>query len=303
MNTQSEVEIPYKSGFVVLVGKPNAGKSTLLNHLLSQKIAAVSFRPQTTQKRQYGILTTPDAQIIFVDTPGLHHPQYKLSHMINAQALNALEDADVILFLVDVTQPPDDQDHQLAALIEKNRSEKPVLLALNKCDLISKNQLSSQKQALQELINPSKITAISALTGENIEPLITSIKDFLPLGPQYYPLEQITDQMEKEIAAELIRAACLTHLEAEVPYSIAVQVDEFSEREDGSAFIYATLYVEREAQKGIVIGKGGEMIKQIGITARQEIEAMRAAKVFLELRVKVEKNWRNNPAFLKRIGF
>lgn len=292
----------YKSGFVSIVGKPNVGKSTLTNRLLGQLVAGVSAKPQTTRKRQLAILTTDQAQILFVDTPGMHEPKDKLSQFINSEATYALHDADLILFLVDGSQKPDALDEKLAAALMEVQKDIPVLLVLNKSDLADSKTFATNKRPYEALVPGTRSVAISAHNGNGIARLLEVVIELLPVGPQYYPPDQITEVFERDIAAEMIRAACLTVLEDEVPYSIAVRVDEYSERENGMLYIKATIFVERDAQKGIVIGKNGEMIKQIGSTARQDIEAMSAQKVYLDLTVKVHKDWKNDTVFLKEMG-
>lgn len=294
----------YKSGFVSLAGRPNVGKSTLINHILRQKIAAASPRPQTTQRRQLGILTTDDAQIIFIDTPGIHKPVHKLGDYMNQSAFQSLLEADVIVWLVDASESPTREDQLAAERIAEVQPMPYVILALNKTDLISPAELEDRERAFWALLpEASQALALSAVHGAGEEALLAAIIAALPEGPKYYNEDQITDLYEREIAASLIREATLLHLEQEVPHAVAVRIDEYKEREDNGAFIQATLYVERESQKGIVVGKGGSMIKKIGTTARKEIEAMSGRKVFLDLRVKVHKNWRNNPDALQQFGF
>ena len=299
----TDTQTEFRSGFVAIVGKPNVGKSTLMNALLKQQVAAVSIRPQTTRKRQLGILTTENAQIIFIDTPGLHEIHYKLSSFINAEALSALHDADLILFLVNLNSLPDSEDERLAAEIAANASGTSLIMVLNKADLASTSNKTRNLSAYKVLASTDQTLEISALKNQNVDKLVSLIVASLPEGPQYYPEDQVTDYYEREIAADLIRAACLEYLEDEVPHAVAVRVDEYQERDEQNAYIKATVFVEREAQKGIVIGKGGLMIKQIGSKARQEIEAMSDRKIYLDLSVKVEKNWRNNPQVLKQFGY
>ena len=294
---------PYKSGFIAIAGKPNVGKSTLTNVLLGQPIAGVSAKPQTTRKRQLAIRTTSEYQMIFVDTPGLHEPKDKLSQFINSEAVFALGDADLILFLVDGSQKPDEEDRKLADLVHEAQKEDSVLLVINKIDLVDGKTLSAHRKLYQALFPEAPVVQISAQTGKGISELIDNIVERLPEGPMYFPEEQITQTYERDIAAELIRAACMDLLEDELPYSIAVHTDEYSERENGVVYIKATIFVERDAQKAIVIGRNGEMIKRIGTLARTEIEAMNGKKVFLELYVKTRKNWKNDPAFLREVGF
>ena len=292
----------YKSGYVALVGKPNVGKSTLLNHYIGQKIAAVSFKPQTTRRRQLGILTLANAQILFVDTPGFHSGDYKLSDYINEEAQFALMDADLILFLVDADQDPDDEDGKMADEIQRRANQTPVLLVLNKIDLVEPAVLESRLLLYQDLLDVEDQVLISAITATGRDLLLERVIEHLPAGPKYFPEDQITDTYERDISEELIRAAALQYLRDEVPYGILVRVDEYKLRENDLLYIHATIFVERESHKGIVIGQRGSMIKQISTTARQEIEAMSGNKVYLELKVKVEKNWRNNPEFLRRYG-
>ena len=295
--------LPFKSGFIAIAGKPNVGKSTLTNVLLGQPIAGVSAKPQTTRKRQLAIRTTAEYQMIFVDTPGLHEPKDKLSQFINPEAVSALSDADLILFLVDGSQKPDEEDRKLADLVHEAQKEDSVLLVINKIDLVDGKTLSAHRKLYQALFPEAPVIQISAQTGKGISELIDTIVERLPEGPMYFPEEQITQTYERDIAAELIRAACMDLLEDELPYSIAVHTDEYSERENGVVYIKATIFVERDAQKAIVIGRNGEMIKRIGTLARTEIEAMNGKKVFLDLYVKTRKNWKNDPAFLREVGF
>jgi GTP-binding protein Era len=295
--------LPFKSGFIAIAGKPNVGKSTLTNMLLGQPIAGVSAKPQTTRKRQLAIRTTAEYQMIFVDTPGLHEPKDKLSQFINSEAVSALSDADLILFLVDGSQKPDEEDRKLADLVHEAQKKDSVLLVINRIDLVDGKTLSAHRKLYQALFPEAPVLQISAQTGKGISELIDSIAERLPEGPMYFPEEQITQTYERDIAAELIRAACMDLLEDELPYSIAVHTDEYSERENGVVYIKATIFVERDAQKAIVIGRNGEMIKRIGTLARTEIEAMNGKKVFLELYVKTRKNWKNDPAFLREVGF
>ncbi len=298
----SELIPGYKSGFVSIVGKPNAGKSTLANRLLGQPVAGVSAKPQTTRKRQLAILTTDEAQIIFVDTPGLHAPKDKLSQFINSEAQYALHDADLILFLADVSQKPDQLDEGLATLVLEVQKDIPVLLVLNKNDLGDSKTLAANKALFEKLLPGARVVSISAQTGNGIENLLRVVRELLPEGPQYYPPDQITETFERDIAAEMVRAACLTLLEDEVPYSIAVRTDEYAERDNGLLYVKATIFVEGDAQKAIVIGKNGDMIKRIGSAARVDIEAASGQKVFLDLTVKLRKDWKNDQAFLKELG-
>lgn len=294
----------YRSGFVTLVGRPNVGKSTLLNGLLGQKIAAVSPRPQTTRRRQLGILSRDDCQIVFMDTPGLHKPVHKLGEYMNEVAAATLEDADVIVWLVDASQAPQEEDRLIAGRLEKFGDRlPPVLLALNKIDLLPAENLPARSAEFQALRPRTELFALSAASGAGRDALLDRILSGLPAGQPFYDPDQVTDLYERDIAADLIREAALRHLRDEVPHGIAVRIDEYKERSEEQVYIGATLFVERESHKGIVIGQGAGMLKQIGTTARQEIEAMSGRRVYLELRVKVNKNWRDNPDALRLLGF
>jgi len=293
----------YKSGFVAVMGRPNVGKSSLVNQLLGTKIAATSPWPQTTRKTQMGILTLEHAQIVFVDTPGFHNPIHKLGEKMNQEALQVLEESDIILFLVDISQPPHEEDRLLAGSLSSMRRSVPVIIALNKSDLKSKDLNEKQAALYQDLVPLSETIMISSTIGDNLDQLVSKLITLLPDGPPFFPEDQLTDLYEREIAADLIRESVLFNLRAEVPHSIAVRIDEFKDRNESTTYIAATLFVERDSQKGIVIGQGGEKLKKIGIDARQKIEELLGRKVYLRLRVKVRKNWRNDEAALRLFGF
>jgi GTP-binding protein Era len=294
----------FRSGFIAIIGRPNVGKSTLVNALLGQKIAAVSPKPQTTRKRQLGILTREAAQLVFVDTPGIHNPRHKLGTFLNQEAQESLEGVDVILWLVDASVNPTEEDHQIASLLGHTPRRTPLVLAANKIDLIQPAALIPRLEAYQTLVRREPhVISISATENRNLDQLQELLISLSPIRPPEYDEEQVTDSYERDIAADLIREACLHRLREEVPHGVGVRVDEFAERENGMLYIAATVFVERESQKGIVIGEGGKMLKQIGSAARKEIEEMGGRPVFLELRVKVLKDWRNDENALRRLGY
>ena len=294
----------FRSGFVAIIGRPNVGKSTLVNALLGQKIAAVSPKPQTTRKRQLGILTTDSAQLVFVDTPGLHNPRHKLGRFLNQEAEESLEGVDVILWLVDASARPTDEDKEIASLLDRTPRRTPLVLAANKIDLIPAEALTTRLEAYQVLLKKeAHAISISAAQNQNLDQLLQLLISLSPFRPPEFDEEQVTDSYERDIAADLIREACLHQLRDEVPHGVGVRVDEFTERENGMLYIAATIFVERNSQKGIVIGEGGKMLKAIGSAARKEIEEMGGRRVFLELRVKVLKDWRNDENALKRFGY
>jgi GTP-binding protein Era len=299
----------HRSGFVAVVGKPNAGKSTLMNAYLGQKIAIVSEKPQTTRNRLLGILTLEqergdfaDAQIVFVDTPGIHKPLHKLGEYMVEAAVRAIPDADVVLFLVDVSRPPSDQDRQIADIL-REQCRVPVLLVMNKADLLTLETTTAHVEAYRALGEFDDWLTISALRGDNLERLLRTTIEQLPFGPRYYPEEQVTDQQLRFMAAELVREQVLLHLRQEVPYSVAVVVQDFKERSETMTYISANIFVERETQKAIILGHRGAMIKRIGQDARREIEGLVGTRVYLELWVKVRKKWRRDEKELQRMGY
>lgn len=294
----------FRSGFIAIIGRPNVGKSTLVNALLGQKIAAVSPKPQTTRKRQLGILTTDTAQLVFVDTPGMHNPRHKLGQFLNQEAEESLEDVDVILWLVDVSVRPTDEDKEIASLLSRTPRRTPLVLAANKMDLVPAEALTARLEAYQaSLKKEARLIFISAAQNQNLDQLLELLILLSPIRPPEFDEEQVTDSYERDIAADLIREACLHHLRDEVPHGVGVRIDEFAERENGMLYIAATIFVERNSQKGILIGEGGRMMKAIGSGARKEIEEMSGRKVFLELRAKVLKDWRNDENAMQRLGY
>jgi len=296
-------EKKFQSGFAAVVGKPNVGKSTLINRLVGQKIAAVSSKPQTTRLKQLGILTQEDAQIIFIDTPGIHIPRNKLGKGMNNLAQESLAEADVVVWIVDASQNLDEEDELITARLAELEKIPPVVQALNKSDLVGKEEKNNISVQYGNLYPGVKQVFTSATAGEGLEILLTEIKEYLPAGYPFYPEGQVTDYYEREIAADLIREAALENLREEVPHAIAVRVDEYKERNENGAYIAATIFVEKESQKGIVIGSGGQMLKTIGIHARRAIELMSGRQVYLDIRVKVKKNWRSDANFLRQIGY
>ncbi len=293
----------HRSGFIAIIGRPNVGKSTLLNALLGQKIAAVSPRPQTTRKKQLGILTLENAQLIFVDTPGLHNAKHKLGEFLNQEAQEALDGVDLILWLVDASTQPTEEDTNISSLLKGVSRRTPLMLVLNKMDMLKPDDESARVEAYAQLAGDAIVLKISAAKRLGIGELLETLIQAVPEREADYPGEQITDLYEREIAGDLIREACLIQLRDEVPHGMAVRIDEFKERENGMVYIAATVFVERESQKGIVIGESGKMLKSIGSAARKEIEAMGGRRTFLELRVKVSKDWRNDPNALRLLGY
>jgi len=286
-----------------LLGRPNVGKSTLLNHLLGQKIAAVSPRLQTTRRRQRGILSLPEGQIVFVDTPGVHQPRTRLGEGMVRAARLALAGADALLVVAEAVHPPGEEDRLVSAWAGERGPDKPVVLALNKIDLVPAAAREASRQAYQALFPMAVIQATSAATGEGCPDLVRVLLAALPEGAPLYGEDDLTDLSERDIAAELIREAALLHLREEVPHGVAVRIDEYNERPDGSAYIEATIVVEKESHKGIVIGRRGGMLRALGTTARGEIESMSGRRVFLRLRVKVQTGWRDDERALRGLGY
>jgi GTPase len=291
----------FKSGFVSIIGRPNVGKSTLLNHVIGQKIAIMSDKPQTTRNKIQGVYTENDAQIIFIDTPGIHKPQHKLGDFMMKVAYQTLREVDLILFVVDAKEGYGGGDQ---FIIEQLQSVKtPVFLVINKIDLIHPDQLLQFIDQYRTKFDFTEIIPISALQGNNVNTLKEQIIQHLDEGPQYYPADQVTDHPERFIVSELIREKVLQLTREEIPHSIAVGIEQMKQREGGTVYIGATIVVERTSQKGIIIGKQGAMLREIGKRARGDIEALLGSKIFLELWVKVQKDWRNKPGFLRDFGF
>ncbi|MGQ9459256.1 MAG: GTPase Era [Anaerolineae bacterium] len=292
----------HRSGFVALAGRPNVGKSTLLNRFVGEKVAIVSEKPQTTRNRLLGILTRPDAQVIFVDMPGLHQPRHLLGEYMMDQAASALDDADLVLFLVDVSVPPTPEDERAVQFL-RERSEAPAILVMNKGDLLDLRGREERVEAYRRLGDFREGFLISALRGDGCPELLERVVEVLPEGPRYFPPDQISDQNDRFVVGELIREQVLRHTWQEVPHGVAVVVEQFKERPERKVYLEATIYVEKESHKGILIGQEGQMLKRIGQDARRAIEAYLEAPVYLDLWVKVRKNWRKREPELRRLGY
>jgi GTP-binding protein Era len=299
---QEELPEDHRSGFVAVVGRPNVGKSTLMNAYLGEKVAIVSAKPQTTRIRQLGILTLPHAQLIFVDTPGIHEPRNKLGEYMVEVASRSIPDADAILFVVDVSRKPNAADVSIAEKI-KQIAGTTTIIAMNKSDTLPPQHVIPHTDAYCALLPDADWMLVSATRGDNRDELLQMIVDALPFGPRYYPPDQLTDAQLRENVAEIIREKALEALHQEVPHSVAVQVEEFKERGPNLTYVSATIYVEKESQKGIVIGDGGKMLRAIGSMARKDLQGILGTKVFLELWVKVLKNWRKKDNALRRLGY
>ncbi len=297
-----DVEEGHLSGFIGIIGRPNVGKSTLLNSLVGRKLAITSKRPQTTRNRIRAVVTNPGAQLIFVDTPGFHKPREALGEKMNAMVRSTMKDVDVIAFVLDGATTIGRGDVFIAG--ELGSVETPVVGVVNKTDLLDEGKVDSQMEVARHLFPFAAVVPVSSKYGANVKRLMEILAGYLPEGPQYFPPEMVSDQPEKVLIGELIREKALELTRDEVPHSVAVIVDEIRPREDGRIVdIEAVIFVERESQKGILIGKGGRLIKEIGTRARREIEPIVGSKVFLSLRVKVEKNWSKNPEFIKRLEY
>lgn len=290
---------PIRTGFVALVGKPNVGKSTLLNAILEQKVAIVSHHPQTTRIPLRGILNRPDAQIVFTDTPGIHEPHHRLGHLMVKLAQQAIPDADIICFVVDISTPPSQLDEQIAHRLR--RRSVPCILVLNKVDV--RPRLGGPHLAAYRALGVWEMElAISARTGDGIPALVDELVQRLPIGQPLYPEDWVVDQSRQSLAAEMVREKVMRFTEQEVPHSIAVEVEEWEERQD-LTYIRMSINVERAGQKGIIIGAGGSLLKRIGQAARRDIELMLGQRVYLDLWVKVRPNWRNDPHALNWLGY
>ncbi|AHN22527.1 GTPase Era [Lysinibacillus sphaericus] len=293
----------YKSGFISIIGRPNVGKSTFLNRVIGQKIAIMSDKPQTTRNKVQGVLTTDDSQMIFIDTPGIHKPKHKLGDFMLKVSKNTLREVDVIMFMVNAEQKLGKGDEFILEMLEGNPT--PVFLVINKIDQVHPDELMGIIDSYKERYDFAEIVPISALQGNNVENLLATLTKYLPEGPQYYPADQVTDHPERFIISELIREKVLHLTREEIPHSIAVVIDKIrrDEENEGKIRVAATIIVERDSQKGIVIGKRGALLKEVGIRARKDIEMLLGSKVYLELWVKVQKDWRNKSTHLRDFGF
>ena len=291
-----------KSGFISLVGRPNVGKSTLMNHLIGEKIAIISNKPQTTRNKITSILTKEDFQCIFIDTPGIHKPKHKLGEYMVKAAENALNEIDVVLMLIEPTEKVLEKDKYV---IERLKNVKtPVILVINKIDTIEKEKLLQVIDNYRQLYHFAEVVPISAIKGQNTEELLNVIQKYLPEGPQYFPEDMVTDQPERQIVSEIIREKALHLLEDEIPHGIAVEVTAMKKRENKNLVdVQATIYCEKESHKGIVIGKQGSMLKKIGSRSRTDVERLLGSPIYLQLWVKVKKDWRDSDFLLKNFGY
>ncbi|HHT9108939.1 MAG TPA: GTPase Era [Candidatus Wunengus sp. YC63] len=291
----------FKSGYVAIVGKPNVGKSTLINDFLGCKLSIVTPKPQTTRKKIMGVLTKEEYQIVFYDTPGVMEPRYELQKYMVKEAFDAIEDADVVLMMAEPFEPPTEWDKEI--LKKLSQVNTPVILAINKIDLIEKDSLIPILSAYDQQFKFAEIVPISALKGINLDLMLALIAKYLPEGEPFFPDDYMTDYNERFLASEIIREKVFEFYGEEIPYSTTVEIEEFKEREAGKDFIKAIIYVERDSQKGIIIGENGKAIKRVGVIAREEIEKQIGRKVFLELWVKVMEKWRKDKKKMYKLGY
>lgn len=292
----------FKSGFISIIGRPNVGKSTFLNRVVGQKIAIMSDKPQTTRNKVQGVVTTDESQLIFIDTPGIHKPKHKLGDFMVKSARNTLKEVDVIMFMVNANEPIGGGDRFIIDLLENTKT--PVFLVINKIDLVHPDDLLKIITSYTEVYEFAEVVPLSALNGNNVERLMETLTKYLPEGPKYYPDDQVTDHPERFIISELIREKVLHLTREEIPHSVAVVIEKIERDETRELVdVSATIVVDRDSQKGIVIGKKGALLKEIGTKARRDIEMLLGSKVFLELWVKVQKDWRNKPGQLREFGF
>ncbi|MCG1163321.1 GTPase Era [Staphylococcus epidermidis] len=291
----------HKSGFVSIIGRPNVGKSTFVNRVIGHKIAIMSDKAQTTRNKIQGVMTRDDAQITFIDTPGIHKPKHKLGDYMMRVAKNTLSEIDVIMFMVNVNEDIGRGDEYIMEMLKNVKT--PIFLVLNKIDLVHPDTLMPKIEQYQSYMDFTDIIPISALEGLNVDHFIDVLKSFLPEGPKYYPDNQISDHPEQFVVSEIIREKILHLTSEEIPHAIGVNVDRMIKEDEDRVRIEATIYVERDSQKGIVIGKGGKKLKEVGKRARRDIEMLLGSKVYLELWVKVQRDWRNKVNFIRQIGY
>ncbi len=292
-----------KSGFVAITGRPNAGKSTLMNKIIGEKVAIVSNKPQTTRTKILGVHTQDDCQVVLIDTPGIHKPHNKLGQKMEKYIYTATQDIDVLLYVVDCNLHENEYEKERQALMGLKKGNTPVILVVNKVDTVPKLNLLPVIDRLKGLYDFRGIVPVSAQKGVNVDQLLDEIKALLPEGPQFFPGDVITDQPERQIVAEFIREKTLRLLNQEIPHGVAVEIEKMHKRDNGTYEILAAIYCERQNHKAIIIGKKGEKLKDIGSRARQDIERFLGSKVYLELWVKVKEDWRNKEAFMNTIGF
>ena len=291
----------HKSGFVSIIGRPNVGKSTFVNRVIGHKIAIMSDKAQTTRNKIQGVMTRDDAQIIFIDTPGIHKPKHKLGDYMMRVAKNTLSEIDAIMFMVNVNEDIGRGDEYIMEMLKNVKT--PIFLVLNKIDLVHPDTLMPKIEQYQSYMDFTDVIPISALEGLNVDHFIDVLKSFLPEGPKYYPDNQISDHPEQFVVSEIIREKILHLTSEEIPHAIGVNVDRMIKEDEDRVRIEATIYVERDSQKGIVIGKGGKKLKEVGKRARRDIEMLLGSKVYLELWVKVQRDWRNKVNFIRQIGY
>ena len=291
----------HKSGFVSIIGRPNVGKSTFVNRVIGHKIAIMSDKAQTTRNKIQGVMTRDDAQIIFIDTPGIHKPKHKLGDYMMRVDKNTLSEIDAIMFMVNVNEDIGRGDEYIMEMLKNVKT--PIFLVLNKIDLVHPDTLMPKIEQYQSYMDFTDIIPISALEGMNVDHFIDVLKSFLPEGPKYYPDNQISDHPEQFVVSEIIREKILHLTSEEIPHAIGVNVDRMIKEDEDRVRIEATIYVERDSQKGIVIGKGGKKLTEVGKRARRDIEMLLGSKVYLELWVKVQRDWRNKVNFIRQIGY
>lgn len=291
----------YRSGFIALIGRPNVGKSTLLNYLLGQKISIVSDKAQTTRNKIMGVYTQPHYQMVFVDTPGVHKPKHQLGEWMRQETLDAIKEVDAVVLMTAATDRIGPGDRYIVDLLQDGK--RPVFLAVNKIDLVKHESLLSYIASWQELYPFAAIVPISAQTGAGVTDLVAELKHGLPEGPQYFPEDMVTDRPERNIIAEIIREKLLLRTREELPHALAVDIEEITTRANGTVYVRAVIYVERDSQKRIVIGKNGSVLREVGRDSRADIQTLMHAKVYLDVWVKVAADWRNRKQLLQQLGY